>query len=100
MEKPMSNDNGMFDFLPSDPEDLKEVWSVIKSISDSRAIMRGHQEQIREDRKAICKKHKIPMKYFNKVANIYHKQSFEQFTEENEIIESSYQKLLNLNKQL
>lgn len=90
------NDNDVYNVLPTDEHSLKDILSVMQTMSDSKLMIKARREQINEDRKAICKEYNIPPKLFNKIFSIFHSQNFEQVTAENEVVESAYQRLARL----
>lgn len=61
--------------IPTNPEDLKKIKSVMKTISDSLTSIEGHRSLINEEIKAVAEEYSIPSRLIRKMAKTFHKQT-------------------------
>lgn len=69
--------------IPSDPHTRKEIFDVVRDISDQWYKMDGLKSIVKEAITACAEKHEIPKKYIRKLARAYHAQTFEKEQQEN-----------------
>jgi hypothetical protein len=80
--------------IPSNPEDLKQIKSVMKTISDSLTTIEGHRALINDEIKAVSEKFELPTKFIRKMAKTYHKQTINKELQEMEDFERLYTQVL------
>lgn len=61
--------------MPSDPETLKAIKDAMFEISASKTRAEGEKEFQKEAIAELHEKTKIPKKYLNKMATLYHRQN-------------------------
>lgn len=68
-------------FIPTSPEDVKQIAGVIKDISDMKAMQKGYAESINAHKKALKEDWGYDMKTINLLINWYHNQEAEKAQE-------------------
>jgi len=79
--------------IPSDPEAIKKIRSVMQTISDSYSKIEGHRELIKDELKALADEYEIPKSYLARASKLYHKQNFSVFTADTEATEELYERI-------
>jgi PP-loop superfamily ATP-utilizing enzyme len=74
----------------SSPADRKKIKDAFREISDSLTRMAAERDLIKDIVKEVSDNHKLPKKYINKMARIYHKQNFAVTQQENDELQSLY----------
>lgn len=81
----------------SNPADRKAVYDALREISNSMTRMEAERDLISETLKSVKDKFELPPKYTRKLAQIYHKQNFNQVKEEQSEVEHLYEALTTTN---
>ena len=76
--------------LISNPEDRKKIKQALIEISDSMTRIDAEKDLIKDIIQDTSDNFKLPKKYLNKMARIYHKQNFSKEQQETEELESLY----------
>lgn len=79
----------------SSPEDRKKIREMLQEVSNSMTRIAGEKDYIREALKEFSKQYEIPKRTLNKMAKIYHKQSYNLEQQEFEEFETLYETILN-----
>lgn len=74
----------------SNPVDRKKIKDALQEISDSMTRMEAERDLIKDIVNDINDNFKLPKKYVNKMARIYHKQNFAKEQQETDELESLY----------
>lgn len=74
----------------SSPADRKKIKDALQEISDSMTRAEAERDLIKNIVKDVSDNFKLPKKYINKMARIYHKQNFQITQQETEELESLY----------
>lgn len=74
----------------SNPEDRKKIKEALIEISNSMTRIDAEKDLIKNIVQDVSDNFKLPKKYVNKMARIYHKQNFSQEQQESEELESLY----------
>ena len=74
----------------SSPADRKKIKDALVEISDSMLRISAERDLIKDIVKDISDNHKLPKKYINKMARIFHKQNFAITQQETDELESLY----------
>ena len=77
--------------IPSNEEDRKKIFGVIKEISNSLTRIEGERGYINEALKELAEDTDIPKKYLRQMAKLYHKQNFTEAKAEFEDVETLYE---------
>lgn len=75
-DQQMSEENST-SFIPTSPEDIKQISGVIKDISDMMAMKAGHTSAITAHKKALREDWGYTDKQVTMLINWYHKQEAE-----------------------
>jgi hypothetical protein len=79
----------------SNPEDRKKIKNALTEISDSMTRMEAERDLIKDIVNDVVDNFKLPKKYVNKMARIYHKQNFQTEQQETEELEALYITVVN-----
>lgn len=79
----------------SSTEDRKKIREMLQEVSNSMTRIAGEKDYIREAIKEFSKEYEIPKRTLNKMAKIYHKQSYNLEQQEFEEFETLYETILN-----
>ena len=79
----------------SSPEDRKKIREMLHEVSNSMTRISAEKDLIREAIKEFSKNYDIPKKTLNKMAKIYHKQSYNMEQQEFEEFEQLYETVVN-----
>jgi uncharacterized protein (DUF3084 family) len=71
-------------------EDLKALKSSFKEVSNCLTRIKSEREDIKSELDALFDKYKIPKKIIKRIANSYHKQSFQEELLEDKEFEAIY----------
>lgn len=74
----------------SNPADRKKIKDALQEISDSMTRMEAERDLIKDIVNDVNDNFKLPKKYVNKMARIYHKQNFAKEQQETDELESLY----------
>lgn len=74
----------------SNPVDRKKIKDALQEISDSMTRIEAERDLIKDIVNDINDNFKLPKKYVNKMARIYHKQNFAKEQQETDELESLY----------
>lgn len=74
----------------SNPVDRKKIKDALQEISDSMTRMEAERDLIKDIVNDINDNFKLPKKYVNKMARIYHKQNFAKEQQETDELETLY----------
>lgn len=74
----------------SNPADRKKIKDALQEISDSMTRIEAERDLIKDIVNDINDNFKLPKKYVNKMARIYHKQNFAKEQQETDELESLY----------
>lgn len=74
----------------SNPEDKKKIKQALVEISDSMTRIDAEKDLIKDIIQDTADNFKLPKKYLNKMARIYHKQNFSKEQQETEELETLY----------
>jgi hypothetical protein len=80
----------------SNPADRKKVFDAITEISNSMTRISAERDFIKDAVASVSDKFQIPKKIVAKMARVYHKQSFNAESEQNEEFESLYEEVVVL----
>ena len=75
----------------SSPADRAKIKEVLKAISDSFTRIEAERDLIKESISELSSEHNISKKILNKMARIYHKQSYSKAQQEFEEFEEFYE---------
>lgn len=74
----------------SNPVDRKKIKDALQEISDSMTRIEAERDLIKDIVNDINDNFKLPKKYVNKMARIFHKQNFAKEQQETDELESLY----------
>lgn len=74
----------------SNPADRKKIKDALQEISDSMTRIDAERDLIKDIVNDVNDNFKLPKKYINKMAKIYHKQNFAKEQQETDELESLY----------
>lgn len=74
----------------SNPADRKKIKDALQEISDSMTRIDAEKDLIKDIVNDVNDNFKLPKKYINKMARIYHKQNFAKEQQETDELESLY----------
>lgn len=74
----------------SNPVDRKKIKDALQEISDSMTRIEAERDLIKDIVNDVNDNFKLPKKYINKMARIYHKQNFAKEQQETDELESLY----------
>ena len=77
-------------------EDLKALKSSFKEVSNCLTRIKSEREDIKSELDALFDKYKIPKKIIKRIANSYHKQSFQEDVAEQGEFESLFEGITNM----
>jgi hypothetical protein len=77
--------------VPSSPEDLKDIFAVMKDISNSKTREQAEKDYQKETFKALQEKYGIKAKHFRRMAKDYHKDQFDRQKAESEAYADLYE---------
>ncbi len=80
----------------SSPADRKKIREMLQEVSNSMTRIAAEKDLIREAIKEYSKTYEIPKRTLNKMAKIYHKQSYNLEQQEFEEFEELYETVVNL----
>jgi hypothetical protein len=82
--------------IPSNPADQKKILDFLQEVSNSFTRIQAEKDYIKEAVDVIVEEYELPKKYVNKMARVFHKNTFQ-----NEVAESENFQLLyeNITKQ-
>lgn len=80
--------------IPSSPADIKDLYLVIKQISDSKERVEAEVSYQREAIKTLAEKYDIDAKYIRNLVVDYHKDRFDQKADEFEQYADLYEKVI------
>ncbi len=80
--------------VPSSPEDRAAIRAVLSDVSDKMTIIDSSRESNNEAIKELAEKYDLPVKFIRKMANAYHKQTFEKQKQEAEDFELLYENIV------
>ena len=81
----------------SNPADRKKIKDALTEISDSMTRIEAERDLIKSIVADIHDNFKLPKKYVNKMARIYHKQNFAKEQQETDELESLYLTIVDAN---
>jgi replication initiation and membrane attachment protein DnaB len=79
----------------SNPEDRKKIKNALQEISGSMTRIEAERDLIKEIVNDVVDNFKLPKKYVNKMARIWHKQNFQTEKQESEEFENLYITVVN-----
>lgn len=74
----------------SNPTDRKKIKDALQEISDSLTRTDAEKDLVKDIINEIADSYQLPKKYVNKMAKIYHQQSFAKTQQESEELETLY----------
>ena len=81
----------------SNPADRKKIKDALQEISDSMTRIDAEKDLIKDIVNDVNDNFKLPKKYINKMARIYHKQNFSKEKQETEELETLYETVVETN---
>lgn len=78
--------------------DRKKFNDALQEISNSKTRISAERDLIKEIVDDLAEQFELPKKTINKLANIYHKQSFSKEAQEFDELETLYEEVVNLVK--
>lgn len=82
----------------SNEADRKKFNDALQEISNSKTRISAERDLIKEIVDDLAEQFELPKKTINKLANIYHKQSFSKEAQEFDELETLYEEVVNLVK--
>jgi len=70
--------------IPSNPAELKTIQAAMKEMSDCMIRIDSEKEAMKDIVEDLNEKYELPKKFINKMARVYHKQSFDKESVEHE----------------
>lgn len=80
--------------IPSNPADREKIRRVMDTVSDSFTRIEAEKELIKDEIGALVEEFKIPRKFLNRMARIYHRKNFKDVMDEQENFETLYESVL------
>lgn len=83
--------------VPSSPTDRAKIKKMLGEVSNSFTRIAAEKDLIKETITDLSKEFEIPKRTLNKMAKIYHKQSYSQEQQEFEEFEQLYENIVDNN---
>jgi hypothetical protein len=80
--------------IPTSPADLKDIFLVVRQISDSKTRAQAEGDYQKEAIKELAEKYNLEAKHIRQMVNDYHKQQFDKKADEFEEYSALYEKVM------
>lgn len=80
--------------IPSNPADREKIRKVLVDVSNEMTLVDAHRYSIKENLKAMAEEFGLPIKFVNKMAKTYYKDTFDKDTHETDEYVKLYEAIL------
>lgn len=80
--------------IPSSPADQEKIRRVLQTISDSFTRIEAERELIKDEIDALAEDFDIPKKFLSRMARTFHRQNFDQVSNEQSNFETLYETIV------
>lgn len=80
--------------VPNDPEVRRRIREHVQEAAAQHAMIDGYKEHLKEIANNAEKELEVPKKIFNKMVTAFRKDKFKQMSNDNEIFEEFYEKIM------
>ena len=80
--------------VPQDPEVRRRIREHVREAAAQHVLIDGYRENIKEIAKNAEEELEVPKKVFNKMVTAFRKDKFRQMSNDNEIFEEFYEKIM------
>lgn len=77
--------------IPSNPEDRRKIKNALVEISDALTRISAERDLIKDIVVMLSEDYELPKKHVNKMARVYHKQSFDTEVAEQDDFQTLYE---------